>query len=692
MKNINITNPFVKTLFLLFILQTIVFTRTQAQIQYGAQVIEPTTYDQVYHVKTTGNDANSGSASSPFKTLGKALWTARNQSLAQGKKTQIKVYPGTYTANTYIGQSNWGNATAKNTLLAIEGQRAAGAVYLQPAGQQTWALRIENKNNLIIRGFNFINGKSNPHKPHTGATFKAHESFDRTPSVRPKNWIIEHCTFTKAKARGAEIYHVDYITIRNCKFNDNGATGLHFAGRYAAMGDLELKNNKEHGILYMGAFYVRASKVDASNNGQYGFRMDHACRDLVITDSKFINNKNSGLIFETCEGPVTIKNSEIANNPVGLSLATAHNITLDGVRFKDNSTTAISIYVRDRTNPATCTAQHGWACTAGDYNRTGVWTNTVPIAWVENITVKNCTMTAKGNALLFRRHYGSNEEFQRWVREEYTGSNNTFYNPDRKNVFETSPNIYGGVQRTYSDLKGWKNKTGSDLNSKWQDPTSTPGTGMVTLRGSNGKFVSSENGNSPMMCNRTQVGSLEKFTLVDLGNGRVAFKGNNGKYVSSENGGRPMNCNRTRIGVWEEFTLVELGGGQIALKGNNGKYVSSEDGGRPMTCNRTRIGIWERFNMKEVQNAAVATRDATIEDNIQIYPNPVLLSKGSVVYINQPFKSFDLHIFNQFHVLVYEEAGRTGQAAVELGFLSPGLYVMRLSRGDKVYTKKLWIQ
>ncbi|MCG8700078.1 MAG: trypsin-like peptidase domain-containing protein, partial [Bacteroidales bacterium] len=63
---------------------------------------------------------------------------------------------------------------------------------------------------------------------------------------------------------------------------------------------------------------------------------------------------------------------------------------------------------------------------------------------------------------------------------------------------------------------------------------------------------------------------------------KISLKGNNGKYVSSENGKKAMNCNRTSVAKWEKFTVVDAGNGKIALKGSNGKYVNS---GSPMYCN-----------------------------------------------------------------------------------------------------------
>ncbi len=123
---------------------------------------------------------------------------------------------------------------------------------------------------------------------------------------------------------------------------------------------------------------------------------------------------------------------------------------------------------------------------------------------------------------------------------------------------------------------------------------------FISLKGSNTKFVSSENGERAMKCNRNSMGSWEKFELVKLADGKYALKGNNGKYVSSENGERAMQCNRLTIGPWEKFELIEQAGGKVALKGSNGKYVSSENGYTSMRCNRSSLGSWERFTLSKL--------------------------------------------------------------------------------------------
>jgi len=92
------------------------------------------------------------------------------------------------------------------------------------------------------------------------------------------------------------------------------------------------------------------------------------------------------------------------------------------------------------------------------------------------------------------------------------------------------------------------------------------------------------------------IGSQERFEIIRRSNGKIALRGSNGRYVSSENGNKAMTCNRTAIGAWELFDVVGRGHRKIALRGNNGRYVSSENGNKALTCNRTAIGAWEIFD------------------------------------------------------------------------------------------------
>jgi len=117
---------------------------------------------------------------------------------------------------------------------------------------------------------------------------------------------------------------------------------------------------------------------------------------------------------------------------------------------------------------------------------------------------------------------------------------------------------------------------------------------VITLKGNNGLYVSGEDGQQAMNCNRTTASTWEQFLVVDAGNGKVALQSMN-MYVSSENGVNPITCNRASYSTWEEFNWISNADGSISLQGNNGDFVSSENGAQPMTCNRTVAQGWEEF-------------------------------------------------------------------------------------------------
>jgi hypothetical protein len=124
--------------------------------------------------------------------------------------------------------------------------------------------------------------------------------------------------------------------------------------------------------------------------------------------------------------------------------------------------------------------------------------------------------------------------------------------------------------------------------------------GAISLKGSNDKFVSSENGKLPIHCNRGKVADWEKFAIEDAGNGKIALKATNGKYVSAEDGKLPITCKTDAISDREKFTIEDAGNGKIALKATNGKYLSLNKDDNSISCIGTAAGDNEKFNWETV--------------------------------------------------------------------------------------------
>jgi hypothetical protein len=123
----------------------------------------------------------------------------------------------------------------------------------------------------------------------------------------------------------------------------------------------------------------------------------------------------------------------------------------------------------------------------------------------------------------------------------------------------------------------------------------------VSLRSfANGRFVCAENaGGSPLIANRTAIGTWEQFQLWNTSSGYFALKAKaNGLYVCAENAGNsPLIANRGAIGTWEQFQWIPASGGHISLKALvNGRFVCAENAGAsPLIANRTWSLSWEQF-------------------------------------------------------------------------------------------------
>uniref|UniRef100_A0AC35FLC5 Uncharacterized protein n=1 Tax=Panagrolaimus sp. PS1159 TaxID=55785 RepID=A0AC35FLC5_9BILA len=122
----------------------------------------------------------------------------------------------------------------------------------------------------------------------------------------------------------------------------------------------------------------------------------------------------------------------------------------------------------------------------------------------------------------------------------------------------------------------------------------------VFIHGNNGKYISSENGETGMRCDRSIPLEWEKFTIEDVGDGYIALK-SMGKYVSSEWGIDSMKCNRWKIGSWEKFEMIDHGNDICSFKGSGG-YVSTKDG-RKIYCNgKDDQDECAKFHLKYIQS------------------------------------------------------------------------------------------
>jgi hypothetical protein len=126
---------------------------------------------------------------------------------------------------------------------------------------------------------------------------------------------------------------------------------------------------------------------------------------------------------------------------------------------------------------------------------------------------------------------------------------------------------------------------------------------VVSLRAMvNNMIVTADNaGASPLIANRTAIGTWEQFDLLNAGNGNIALRAHaNNMIVTADNAGAsPLIANRTAVGQWETFTIINNSNGTISLRAlaNNMIVTAENAGASSLIANRTAIGLWEQFTL-----------------------------------------------------------------------------------------------
>jgi hypothetical protein len=134
-------------------------------------------------------------------------------------------------------------------------------------------------------------------------------------------------------------------------------------------------------------------------------------------------------------------------------------------------------------------------------------------------------------------------------------------------------------------------------------PTTTSAATVISLRSlANNMIVTADNaGASPLIANRTAIGTWEQFDLINVGSGTIALRAHaNNMIVTADNAGAsPLIANRTAVGTWETFQLIHNSNGTISLFAlADNRYVTADNAGASaLIANRTAIGTWEQFDL-----------------------------------------------------------------------------------------------
>lgn len=253
---------------------------------------------------------------------------------------------------------------------------------------------------------------------------------------------------------------------------------------------------------------------------------------------------------------------------------------------------------------------------------------------------------------------------------------------------------WGGAQGVDPNI--WPRRLEVDYVRVYEEGASSgaPVGSTIWLRGNNGLYVSSENGQSAMMCNRGSVGGWEQFNVVDAGNGRIALQGSNGLFVSSENGQTGMMCNRNGVQGWETFGWVDMGNGTVALQGTNGQFVSSENGQVPMMCNRGSVGGWEVFSWGTASGSRLQPSGEVVETAVAeflIYPNPIV-DEFTVDLEMVGLEKGELSLSDLSGRVILKNTLSNVLSTVKIPALESGVYLVTVQNSEVKHTQRVIVK
>jgi len=461
---------------------------------WGADMsqLDESTIAVTYYVSKTGSDSNAGTSPSTALRYINAGLTKAVTSINNGNPTKLIIMNDgtawTDNAKRVIDPSGSGN----NTLLVIEGQLYNNnkVILRSPAAtEQSWYIKPP-KRNLVIRNFIF---EANPVKAMIGteAGYPYVADF--------QNWLIEDCEFRDVGSSNADntafgLGEITKLTFRRVKSYNNYGGGGKIICRKSVIEDCQFYGNGitdgNRGGLFLWADDTRVSRIDVYSNHGTGMRNDIVGRNVLIEDSTFNDNGESGMKWEIALGPVLIRNCEIIDNGDeaanaikngnGLYLENVRDFTIENCYIQDNfkSQVAITGKTRDVLWP-----EDGFTNGGGGTMADGVGSlypyqvaiyNTVRTAFNNN----TITTTKGTSSYIYTKDSASTswDRYETWYTDQFTGSGNTYYNNANTVVFEkrgSGSNTAPDWIRAFADLAAWKTLTGSDATSVWSPPVTT---------------------------------------------------------------------------------------------------------------------------------------------------------------------------------------------------------------------------
>lgn len=417
-----------------------------------------------FYVATTGNNTNSGSLSSPWKTIQYGL----NQLPANGI---LNVFPGTYLEKVTIAKSN---ITLKNYSATLPVIDATGIT------TQDAILAINNKSNITIDGIELQNNIQN-----TAQGILVEGSGD---NIIIKNCKIHDIHFSSnvnaavnenVNAQGIIVFGTNGTTaITNLKIQNNELYNcrLGYSEGIAVNGNVngfEVSNNNVHNLTNIGIDIIGhegTCPIPANDQARNGLVKNNTAHDCIAAYS------TSGGIYVDGGKNITVENNTSYHNGYGIEVGcekigqTTDGIIIRNNVFYDNQICALAMGGFDYPSGSGKVVNSSFknnTCYFNDYSNSG--NGELYLSYSENSSIENnifytrtqniltyAELTQPGlnfNYNTFFCQAGTTKLIADWNGTQYRGyasfltgtktnSNSIFANPQLTNASITNPDFH----------------------------------------------------------------------------------------------------------------------------------------------------------------------------------------------------------------------------------------------------------
>ncbi len=432
-----------------------------------------------YYISTTGNDSNSGTLASPWKTIQKAanMMVAGDTVYIRAGTYKEQVVPArSGISGNYITYKNYNseavtiNAAGHDSGIYINGRAYIQIIGLKIVGDRANAVGtyagiwvVDNSNNIILDGIEatknrfgiYLQGMTNPLSYVTVKNCLLHDN------AIHGLWVAE-LAYDITIGPSNKIY--------NNQGEEEGAFGIECGTEYGGLFangprrvkifDNEVYGNHMQGIRTWNAAYVWIHDNIIHDNGATGIQLEDGTANVVIENNTSYHNAD---IYEYETGAwvhstknTLVRNNILRNNKMGLLIAAsdrviAHNNTISyNNRGVPNLYNAMGLQVTD---------------------------NSSNVAVTHNILYKNGASSSSFGGFVLCPYSGgvSGVLFKNNIISETTGPYDMWMNcnanfvSNYNDVYNTRALNIGWLGSTYNWF-GYKSASGKDANSISANP------------------------------------------------------------------------------------------------------------------------------------------------------------------------------------------------------------------------------